>query len=532
MRKAKRFSRHSVPVVVFAVAFGLPILAFQQSSGPTPVIRSTTRLVEIDVVVSDKQGPVTSLTADDFVVNDQGKRQAVKLLELRRARGNAEKPSAASPNNFSNRPTAESEPTSPTITILLLDGLNTRFEDQNRAREQAIRAMGAIRLGEKDRIAIYALGKSLRVLSDFVDPQRTRTVLAKYRGRLNTEMNDSEPLASSVGDPLIDDFIDFTNGISAQAENMDRAGLTWSALSAIANHAASIAGRKNLIWVTGSLPLTANSVAHFLNAANISVYPVDARGLIGLPPQWNTASPAPFKIPGRGPSAPLGPSGLGTFKDLAAATGGRAWINTNDLNLAVQSALQDSATIYALGFQQAPASLDGKYHEVRVALRVKQHAFELRYRKGYFANKESASSDSQATQRLRVALWSPLEASGLGLAAKFANGDASLPGTVTLSCTMDAHEIVFDSAGGRWTGTLDVIIVQQDGGSKLLDSSTGEMDLQFNRDEYEEHVAAGVKFTRTIHLQPGVVTLRVLVQDRTSGLVGSLIVPASRIARQ
>jgi hypothetical protein len=85
----------------------------------------------------------------------------------------------------------------------------------------------------------------------------------------------------------------------------------------------------------------------------------------------------------------------------------------------------------------------------------------------------------------------------------------------------------------RWTGALDVIIVQQDGASKLLDSSTGEVDLQFNRDDYEQHLAAGVTFYRNIYLQPGLVTLRVLVQDRNSGLLGSLIVPALRItARQ
>ena len=245
-----------------AIAFGLPLLAFRQSSDSTPVIRSTTRLVELDVIVSDKRGPVTSLTANDFVVIDQGKRQAVKLLELRRALGNPEEPPAASRSTFSNRPTTEVEPAPPTITILLLDGLNTRFQDQSRARGQAIRALGAIHLGEKDRIAIYALGKSLRVLSDFVDPQQTRTVLARYSGRLNTEMNDSEPLAWTVGDPLIDSFIEFTNGITAQAENMNRASITWSALSAIASHAASIPGRKNLIWVTGSLPRQLRCAGH------------------------------------------------------------------------------------------------------------------------------------------------------------------------------------------------------------------------------------------------------------------------------
>jgi hypothetical protein len=47
-------------------------------------------------------------------------------------------------------------------------------------------------------------------------------------------------------------------------------------------------------------------------------------------------------------------------------------------------------------------------------------------------------------------------------------------------CILDANETGFDSTGGRRTGALDVVIVQQDGPSKLLDSSTGEVDLQFN----------------------------------------------------
>jgi VWFA-related protein len=512
-----------------ALGFGLSLFAGQQPPGSTPVIRSTTRLVEIDVLVSDKQGTVTSLTANDFVVTDQGKRQPVKLLETRRALGNPETPSAASRSTFSNRPTSAAESVPPTITILLLDGLNTRFEDQNRARLQAVRALGTIHLGDKDRIAIYTLGKSLRVLSDFADPQQTRTVLARYSGRLNAEMNDSEPLSWTVGDPLIDSFIEFTNGITAKAENMNRADITLTALSAIANHAASIPGRKNLIWVTGSLPVSAEGIGHFLNAADISVYPVDARGLIGLPPQWTAAAPAAFQK-GRGPTGSLTPSGLGTFEDLAAATGGRAWINSNDLGMAVQNALQDSATTYALGFQPQTASLDGTYHEVRVSLRVKRPGVELRYRRGYFAAKDSDKPDAQATERLQAALWSPLEASGLALAAKFAKSDPAAPGAVKLSCTLDAHEIEFNSGGDRWTGALDVIIVQQDGASKLLDSTTGEVGLQFNRNEYEQHLAAGVTFYRDVQLQPGLVTLRILVQDRKSGLLGSLIVPATQIA--
>ena len=39
----------------------------------TPTLRVTTRLVQVNVIVKDKQGnPVTDLTRDDFTLLDQG----------------------------------------------------------------------------------------------------------------------------------------------------------------------------------------------------------------------------------------------------------------------------------------------------------------------------------------------------------------------------------------------------------------------------------------------------------------------------
>jgi VWFA-related protein len=394
----------------------------QQAPEAGPVIRVTSRLVEVEVLVSGNHGPVKGLTQDDFLVTDRGKRQAVRVLRA----GFEGRPAGARANlprdtfsNYQNDP----EATSPSVTILLLDGLNTRFEDQNRARQQAVRALGQIKLGEKDRIAIYVLGKSLRVLSDFTDPAQTRRVLARYSGRLNTEMSTSEPLTWAVGDPLIDSFIDYTNEISAQAANFDRTSITLSALAAIASHAAAIPGRKNLVWVTGSLPLRAAAVASFLNSADLAVYPIDARGLIGLPPQWTAGSPAISRNVTKGQAVSLSPGGLGNFEDLANATGGRASINDNDLDLAVRNALQDAAAAYTLGFQPDAANLDGKYHELHVELRGKRPGVQLRYRRGYLAAKDSGSSDPETAQRMGNALWSPLEASALALSAKIVKPD-------------------------------------------------------------------------------------------------------------
>jgi VWFA-related protein len=512
-----------------ALALSPYVPQLPQSPELGPVIRSTSRLVEIEVLVSDKDGAVMDLAEDDFVVTDRGKRQNAKLFGAGSVVRSPSRGAAVPANTFANRQTVAGA-TPPAVTILLLDGLNTRFEDQNRAKQQLIRALGQIDLGEKDRIAIYVLGKSLRILSDFADPEQTRKVLAAYRGRLNTEMDASEPLAWSTGDPALDSFIDFTNSISAKEENLDRARITLAALSAIANHAASVPGRKNLLWVTGSVPVPTESVARFFNTANLSVYPIDARGLVGLPPQLTASTPGTRRNTGINQPVSLGATGLGSFEDLAQETGGRAWINGNDLGRAVRNALQDSAATYTLGFQPDPTTLDGKYHELRVELRVKRPGLALRYRRGYLATKDSGASDAETAQRLQNAVWSPLEASGLALSAKLARSDPAHGDSLRISCTVDAHQIGFDSRSGQWTGALDVLVVQQDGSSKVLDSMAGGVDLRFGQEEYQEHLKTGVAFYRMVQVKPGLVTLRIVVHDNGSGLLGSLIIPASRMA--
>jgi VWFA-related protein len=522
----------SKPFLMFSM-LSVAVFACAQQTGSSdvPVIRTASRLVEVGVTVYDKHGPVTGLTKDDFSILDRGKPQIISTFSA----GAVSSPSSQEPslpaNTFSNRQTVAGT-TPPTITVILLDGLNTRFEDQNRAKRHLIRALGDLTVGSQDRAAVYALGSSLKILADFTEPARLQKILAGYRGRLNTEMDTSEPMAWDVGDPLIDQAMDFINQAFAQAENADRAAITFSALAAIANHAATIPGRKNLIWVTGSLPLSAAALAKALNAADISVYPVDARGLIGLPASFTAAAPASRRPRAFQQPSSLSPSGLDAFRDLAEQTGGRAWINGNDLHQAFRSALDDSAGGYTLGFQPGQAGSDGKYHELRVALRTeaKHPGLELRYRKGYLAARDAPSSESEDAKRLQTALWSPLESSALGLRATLATPDTGHPEMLKISCSLDTHQIDLEQSGGHWKGALDILIVQQDTTSKVLDLMSASLDLRFTQAEYQAHLKAGVVFYRDVAIKPGLATLRILVLDRGSGMLGSLIVPASRVA--
>jgi VWFA-related protein len=142
----------------------LGVCAFAQQQ---PEFRAGTRLVQVSVVVRDTHGPVTGLTKDDFALFDKGKPQQISVFAVNGGQ-NAARPRTLAPGEVSNRtdtPGAEAS----SATVLLLDLLNSRWQDQLFAREQLARfidSMGDSNRGDSGRMALLALKKTLVVLQD------------------------------------------------------------------------------------------------------------------------------------------------------------------------------------------------------------------------------------------------------------------------------------------------------------------------------------------------------------------------------
>src|SRR5947199_8938006 len=83
-----------------------PAAAAQQGGETIPVIRSSTRLVMVDVVAQDKRGnPVPDLQATDFKVLEDGKEQKVSIFNFQQSSGSfALQAGTLPPNVFRNTP--------------------------------------------------------------------------------------------------------------------------------------------------------------------------------------------------------------------------------------------------------------------------------------------------------------------------------------------------------------------------------------------------------------------------------------------
>src|SRR5580704_12724744 len=193
---------HGALVAIASVlALQAPAIAFQ-----APTFHSSARLVQVNVIVRDKNGPVSNLTKDDFGLTDRGKPRTISIFSIATARP-ASNAAPLPPNTFSNRP--QNPGSSPAnATIVLLDALNTlsygawfhddagptHFEDQALAYGKTQLMKFVKDLDPKDRVAIYALGRSLRVLCDFTnDPSQLQKVLEEYRDSSVTLAEVAEP---------------------------------------------------------------------------------------------------------------------------------------------------------------------------------------------------------------------------------------------------------------------------------------------------------------------------------------------------
>ena len=354
-----------------------------------PVLRVTTRLVQINVIAQDKKGkPVTDLTLDDFSIKDEGKDQKISLFSLETSGPSkldnavdAGKPTVV--RTFSNR----IEQRTHTVTAILFDSLNTRFQDQAYAKQELIKYLKQVQPG--DAVGLYLLGSNLQLLHDFTTSTASLLgALAKYKGRINNEVADSEPLAADTGNEGMDQFLDQSNQTIADYTNVNRAQQTMSALESIASHLGRLPGRKNLVWISGGFPFSiglddvtgprdisdtrekrtfsveAARAATALSNANLAVYPVDARALMtdarfgadrgggtGKASRAMVAKPPPVD------------RNYDTMEIMAERTGGRAFHNVNDLAGAIRQAIDESRVTYLLGFYPAHQTWDGEFHK-------------------------------------------------------------------------------------------------------------------------------------------------------------------------
>ena len=503
-----------------------------------PTFRTGTRLVEISAIVTDKdRNSVPGLRAGDFEVFDNGQLQSVELFSVED--DGASKPTtntvpaSADPGEFSNK-----VPRDGGVTVILFDRLNTSDTDQMYAREHVAKFLEQIR--PEDRIGLYALdGGGFRVIHDFTnDAAALVRAMNRVRAMTSVELaaiTEAPALREAAGAPTIDSeiaglFAGLDGFRHMQEHYMGLAAVTSiDALEAIAHHLGGVRGRKNLIWVSSGFRLSAFAYAgrgktteisratRALNDANVAIYTVDARGLVGT-----------ISIPGQKTFTTQSTVSLNQdiLQSVSERTGARAFLNTNDINGAVRRAADDARLTYVLGYYPTNDRSDGHFHHVRV--KVNRPGLDVRHREGYFAQPTPKQVGAQRAASLVTAIHSPIDASGLGLTVRIEPTGAK-PSEARLTLRLDPGSVPLEQRADRWIGKLDLVVAQLRADGTYVRSVENTIDVSVSKDGLAQVTRDGVNAIVTVAVLPDAQRLRIVVRDIKTGNLGAVGITAKQV---
>lgn len=506
-----------------AVLLVASVRAQTPADSPTVTIKSSVRLVQVDVIAKDKHGnPVPGLEAKDFTLLDDGKPQKISHLSIERAESSTSVEKAApgstsqvTPSAFSNR-----HPENAVPTVILFDVLNTAVEDQPAMRKGLLQSLNGI--GEGTPVALLILGDDLTVVSDFTTSTISLTKAAGSGLGLRPEGFGPPITARKTGNPTRDRMILKATSQAFRVEDHERGERTLAALNLISEQLARMRGRKSLLWVTGGLSASGQATEvedaiDRLNDANVGVYTVDARGVLldpGLTAETDTNDL----------TAPVHEERELTRGDVLAvmanSTGGVGYHNTNRLDGAISQALGDRSLVYALDYYPQHGEWRGKLHKLQV--KTSRPGVRLRYRASYRATLPSAPKVQEQEQLLAEVAASPLEFAGIHFIVEIKPGLAADPEFIL---HVPAEELQWSANGGKMVASLQVWFVQKLAAGEDLVTTGSKSDFRLSADAYQAAVRDGIAFASDLTLQRSAAKVRVLLRDGNSGKIGSVDVP-------
>jgi len=245
--KTKTFLALLLSVCVF-----LPALA--QTKAPPPsqkpgddkddVVRISTNLVQVDAVVTKDGKVVRDLTADDFEIYEDGRKQTItNFAFISNVPNNAAQP-ATKEKTTAAIPVAPLKPDDPRRTIaLVVDDLGLSAESMGSVRKQ-LRKFIAEELQPNDLVAIIRTGGELGALQQFTNDKR---VLNRAVERLRWNF------CSRVGISVFPRLTTFPHDDSNHCGGMSIYSTT-KALRFILDALEYIPGRKSMVLFSDSLP--------------------------------------------------------------------------------------------------------------------------------------------------------------------------------------------------------------------------------------------------------------------------------------
>jgi len=544
-------------------------LAQVQQPSPTPapnaqqdkddIVRITTNLVQVDVVVTKNGKVVTDLTPNDFEIFEDGKRQTITnfvyVSNVSNASNAAPMPAVAATknNDVSAPPPLPVElNTARRIMALVIDDLGLSAESINQVRKQ-LRKFVDEQMQSNDLVAIIRTGADIGALQQFTNDKRL------LHSAINqAQWNVCSRVGTTVFQPVSPTTVPLTTNAGSTC-GWESVRSSLSSLRFILQAMGELPGRKSMVLFSDSIPRQEQEItvrdeddpdsqvdernyyallqrlAEIAIRNSVVIYGVDTQGLqYAGPTAADTVSNSNLR--GGVDSQTINQQVNAIRRSrmlemirrregadvLSKDTGGFLIKNSNDFKL--DRIMDDQQGYYLLGYRPNTETFDRHFHHI--SAKVKRSGLSLRTRKGFYGFTEDDANQMRQAQsnKIDAALVSPFRAHDIAidLATIFAK-DPRLGLLLRSFLYIDAKSLTFQDDGEGWrkvTVEMRGIIFGNNG--RPLDEIVVTPTVRLRQNAYEQAMRDGLvlRFDMPVK-RPGSYQLRVAARDLVSSRLGS-----------
>jgi VWFA-related protein len=496
----------------------------------------TSNLVVVNVSVKDRSGkPLEHLTMEDFRLYEDGKLQTVSVFELQRLSSEKLPPLAVAPRPPESEPEPEESEIRETsfkdrrLIILYFDFSGMPPVDQIRAQDAAVKFL-QVEMTASDLVSIVTFSSRLRIVADFTDDrERLIQTIHSFRAGDNVDLESALEEAAENEEGHEDFTLD---DIEYDIFNTDR---RLAGLEEAARRLGEFQEKKALVYLSsGSAKHSVENQSQLrstINTAvrsNVAFYPIDVRGLLAFPP----GGAASISSPKRAIDVFSGKmqvkerekhySEQDTLYSLAADTGGKAFLDANDLTAGMVQVQKDIETYYILGYYSTNAAQDGRFRRISVKAPSQPRA-RLDYRSGYYAPKvwkdfNAADKEKQLIEALQ--LPNPVLALPLSMEVHYfrlSRGRYFIP----VSLRIPGNVVSLVKKGQDETAELDFIGSVKDSRNRTSASVRDTVRVKLSPADAGRLSGRSIQYDAGFTLQPGEYRLKFVARENLNGMLGA-----------
>ncbi|MDX6611933.1 MAG: hypothetical protein QOD75_1119 [Blastocatellia bacterium] len=554
--------KYRIPLVLVLVPLlVLTSLAQQPATKPQEdeVVRITTKLVQVDAVITDKHGKlVTDLKPEELEISENGRPQKITNFSFFLAETAPPPPPVAreADRNGVPAPPVKLRPDQVRRTIaLVVDDLGLSFESTHYVR-RALKKFVDEQMQPGDLVAIIRTAGGMGALQQFTSDKRQLYAaiervkwFANGRGGIGVfaPLQGNNPSGQDTPAAQVDNVGLHSEDLDEFREDLFSVG-TLGAVNYVVKGLKDLPGRKSILLISDGIPIMSRvdpgdhservlsalqSLTEQANRASVVIYTMQASGLqtLGLTAADNTSGFSSQQLRdqenSRRDSFFESQNGLNF---LADETGGIAIRNNNDLSGGIKRVMEDQSGYYLIGYRPDDSTFDSrgrrKFHKLSLKV-LRPGKFNVRMRKGFIGVPDSEALPPAKTpaQQLIGAVTSPFGSAGvhLRLTSLFAN-DAKAGSILRSLLHVDASDLTFTDEPDGWHKTVfDIMAITFGDNGLVIDQLSHIHTMRVRGAEYQRMLQRGFVYFVTVPIKkPGGYQLRAALRDEASSRVGSV----------